>query len=508
MKYLSKKIIAAIIISLIGLSIIPKTADAADSVWVVNPILHTESGAGWATAAATGATITEISFEWAFKTAKEILKKQLLDMMVDQIVAYIQGGGTPKFITDWPGFFRDAVDQAGGKFLQKIKLSQLCSPFKPLLSAAFIPIPTFTERTSCTLSQVGVNIDVFLKDFRQGNWIAWQEMVLRPQNNVYGAYVMAWDQYEIEKSAAQKAAASEAQASKGFLSVKRCIEWNNEGFQSCIDNDCRDYNEESDSFTSCSADCKKASCIKEETVTPGAVVGDLAAEAVGANIKGLVNAEDFKAYVAAITNALLNRMFAEGVGLLHTALSSDGGGGGGGGGGSSAQTQCAQLLGTAAYNDCIAAMQSGLDIRDFQKNYLISLIDQDLIYQNQLLGAKQATLIVLNQSADILVQLQNCQGTTPDALAQVQGAASTTASQIIQIQSDIIALQVKQQEIKAVTDILQIPALWAQVANVVNPASTYSLVLAAQSETSQKQQAMSLYQQQLIFCQQQSGGGR
>ena len=134
---------------------------------------------------------------------------------------------------------------------------------------------------------------------------------------------------------------------------------------------------------------------------------------------------------------------------------------------------------------------------------MISLIDQDLVYQNQLLGAKQATLIVLNQSADILVQLQNCQGTTPDALAQVQGAASTTASQIIQIQSDIIALQIKQQEIKTTTDISQIPPLWVQVANVVNPAATYSLVLAAQNETSQKQQDMSLYQQQLIFCQQQ-----
>ena len=148
MKYLSKKIIAAIIISLIGLSIIPKTADAAQAVIVVNPVLKVESVSGIAAAVATGATITEISFEWAFKTAKEILKKQLLDMMVDQIVAYIQGGGTPKFITDWPAFFRDAVDQAGGKFLQQIGLSQLCSPFKPLLRAAFIPIPTFTERTS------------------------------------------------------------------------------------------------------------------------------------------------------------------------------------------------------------------------------------------------------------------------------------------------------------------------------------------------------------------------
>ena len=166
MKYLSKKIIAVIIISLIGLSIVPQKTAAFDEVLVVNPILSVESVSGTA-------TIAEMTFQWAFMLAGEVLKRQLLNMMVDQIVAYIQGGGTPKFITDWPAFFRDAVDQAGGKFLQQIGLSQLCSPFKPLLRAAFIPIPTFTERTSCTLSQVGVNIDVFLKDFRQGNWIAW-----------------------------------------------------------------------------------------------------------------------------------------------------------------------------------------------------------------------------------------------------------------------------------------------------------------------------------------------
>jgi len=335
-----------------------------------------------------------------------------------------------------------------------------------------------------------------LKDFRQGNWIAWQEMVLRPQNNIYGAYIMAWDQYEIEKSAAAKAAEAEDQAGKGFLSVKRCIEWNSAGLQTCVDS--------GESME----DCKKAACIKEETVTPGAVVGDLAAKAVGSDIDYIVNAKDLAAYVSAITNAILNRMFAEGMGLLHTALSS---GGGGGGGGSSAQAQCAKLLGTAAYNDCITAMQSGSDIRDFQKNYMISLIEQDLDYQNQLLGAKQATLTVLNQSIDILTQLQNCQGTTTLSLAriqQVQSAISTTANQIAQIQSDIIALQIKQQEIKAVTDLSQIPPLYNQVADIVNPSATLSLVLAAQQETSQKQQDMSSYEQQLNFCimQQQSRG--
>ncbi len=496
MRYSNKKFAVLVFIALILFLIFPKPAlaiyvsfETNPLVWLYNMLIASQSSV---TAGATTAQTAQTYLEWAFKLLKEALKRQLLNMIVDRIVEWIQGRGEPKFITDWPGFFRDAVDQAGGKFIKQIGLSQLCSVFGLRLSGAFIPIPQFTTRTSCTMRQAGVNIDAFLQNFntQNGGWTAWQEMVLRPQNNIYGAYVLAWDQYEIEKSAAAKAAAAEAQAGKGFLSVKRCLETDQAALGSCL-NDCG-------SLTTCAATCQQTSCKKWETVTPGAVVGDLAAKAVGSDIDYIVNAEDFAAYVSAITNAILTRMFTEGVGLLHVSSSS---GGGGGGGGSSAQTQCAPLLGTAAYNSCISSIQTGTGIIDTQKNYLIGLIDQDLVYQDQLLGTKTATWITLNNSVDILNLLKNCQGTTPPALAQVQGAASTTASQIIQIQSDIIALRGKRQEIVAVTDISQIPPLWAQVASVVNPALTYSLVLAARDETIRKQRDLdTIYQPQLTSC--------
>jgi len=504
-KLFNKKTAILILIAAVLFSIAPKTTFAFVLLGVptveTNPILV---GGQQTAAASTWGQLGQVLFQYAKDVALETFKRQILNMMVDQIVQWIQGGGNPKFITNWPGFFRDAVDQAGGKFIQGIGLSQLCSPFKLLLSAAFIPIPTFTERTSCTLSQVGVNIDAFLKDFKQGNWIAWQEMVLRPQNNVYGAYVMAWDQYNIEKSAAEKASAAEAQAGKGFLSVKRCLKYDQAKLNACNFackeigvNSLTGEGKSNEELAPCRANCQKTSCAKYETITPGAVVGDITARAVGSNIDYIVNAKDLAAYTAAITNAILNRMFAEGVGLLRAAITPSPSSPSGL---SSAQAQCVQLLGTAAYSDCITAMQTGADIREFQKNYLISSIDQDLTYQNQLLGAKQATLTILNQSVDILNQLKDCQKTTPPELIEVQNTASTTASQIVQIQSDIIALQIIQQEIKAIIDVTQIPSFWAKVAGVVKPELTYSLVLAAQDETVKKQQDMSLYQQQLTQC--------
>ena len=505
MKIENKKLAIIIFIILIFYSAMPKPAFAAAAitfesnplVWISNQ-LSAASGATTAAASKVSASSNTLTasgtiaanvqklFEWAFKIAVESLKRQLLNMIVDQIVAWIQGGGEPKFITDWPGFFRDAVDQAGGRFIQKLGLGLFCSPYNLTLRAAFIPIPQFSDRSSCTFSQIGVNVNNFLTNFNNGGWVAWNEMVLKPQNNIYGAYLMAWDEYEREKSAAEKAAAAEAQAGKGFLSVKRCIRQHEEP----------QYDEDGNSLS------PKIVCDEQQIVTPGAVAGDLVSKAVGSDIDFIVNSQDLAAYVSAISNAILNRMFAEGVGLLRATVSGGGSGssGGGGTGTSVAQNRCAPFLGTPAYTQCVNSIQGGQDITEFQKSYLIRTIDQDLAYQNQLLGAKQTTLIILNQSLDTVRELESCQNSPSINATIVQSDINTIANQIAAIQSDIIALQLKQQQIISVTDVTQIPSLYAQVAGLVNPAATQSLALAAQDETSQKQTGLLSYQQQLDSC--------
>ena len=266
-----------VFLTLIIFSAMPKTAFAAVPVFETNQIIvGKQTLLQSITSIFQKATNLEQLFEWAFKIAAESLKRQLLNMIVDQIVVWIQGGGTPKFITDWPGFFRDAVDAAGGNFLKQLGLGLFCSPYNLTLRAAFIPIPKFSDRSACTLSQIGVNLDNFLNNFNNGGWAAWNEMVLKPQNNIYGAYLMAWDQYEIEKSAAAKAAEAEAQAGKGFLSVKRCIRQHEEIIGE----------ENGQPLTN-------TVCDQYQIVTPGAVVGDLAAKAVGSDIDYIVNAQDF-----------------------------------------------------------------------------------------------------------------------------------------------------------------------------------------------------------------------
>ena len=97
-------------------------------------------------------------------------------------------------------------------------------------------------------------------------------------------------------------------------------------------------------------------------------------------------------------------------------------------------------------------------------------------------------------------QLQTCQGSAPSALAAVQSGIITITNQIAQIQSNIIALQLKSDEITLLSDLTKIPSLFVQVTGSVKPAITESLALAAQTETGLNLQNLLSYQEQLSLC--------
>jgi len=223
------------------------------------------------------------------KVILQTLKKRLLDMVVDQVIGYIQGEGEPRFITDWQGFFGDIAGAAVGDLAQALGLGFLCSPFslQLRLSIGLSGVDRFKTRFSCTLDQIVGNIENFYEDFRNGGWIAlntsWQ-----PQNNFYGSLLLAWDEQYNATANKLFAAANEVQAGGGFLDVKKC----DENGENCV------------------------------TVTPGRALGDLASKAIGSDIDFIVEAEDLGAYIAAIADALINRVIREGVGLAGVSVPS------------------------------------------------------------------------------------------------------------------------------------------------------------------------------------------
>jgi len=226
------------------------------------------------------ANLVQEILEVAWEAAVAILQKQILDMIVDQIIQWIQGGGEPKFISDWSGFLQDAGNKAAGKFIEGIADGVLCEPFNLNIQLQ-LRNKSFTDTITCTLDDVVGNIENFYDDFRSGGWIGYTTS-LEPQNNFFGASLIAVSGLEKVRAAAEKAAELEGVTGGGYIGTKKCD--------------------------------KEGNCT---ITTPGQTIAGLVDKSLGADIDLIVNSQDIGPYIAAIADAAINRLIAEGVGGLQ-----------------------------------------------------------------------------------------------------------------------------------------------------------------------------------------------
>lgn len=224
---------------------------------------------------------------------RDVVAKMILDWLVDETVNWIQGGGEPRYITNWDTFLSDAFNVGVGEVINERNLSFLCKPFSLQVKLSLknlIPVQRFQNRITCTLDDIIANIEDFYNDFRNGSWTAY-EASWQPKNNYYGALYMAMDEAMIRGAKAKEAAQNEALASGGFLSVKQCVRTGRTD----------------------PSDPKTETCLEERIVTPGYAVGALAAEVVTSDYKW---AQNIQSWTAALINATINRLFTEGLGSM------------------------------------------------------------------------------------------------------------------------------------------------------------------------------------------------
>ncbi len=265
-------LIAAVIAG--GLLLAPPRARAGIPVFEDNPLMLLTNKV---TALSTAKDVAQTLYEWAQTFVLTHLKRQLLDRLVDQVVKYVQGGGTPRFVTNWEDFLRNSADAAAGGFLNELAGANLCAPFGNRLNAFFgaggglINTARFRNRAQCTLSDIVANIEEFYQDFSKGGWEGYAAL-WEPQNNIYGSYLMGITELTDRAWLAQEAALNEAIAGRGFLGDK-------------------------DS--------------RGNIKTPGATIAGLVEKAAGADFDFIVNAQQLGDYTEAIANALIFRLTSE-----------------------------------------------------------------------------------------------------------------------------------------------------------------------------------------------------
>lgn len=320
------------------------------------------------------------------------IKSALLYQFTTQTVDWIEGGGikiTKKGVTivNPPQYAKqplktlkaagmDAVD----RWLSRVT-PQLCQPFRlqvmmDIPSTARETNPYYEPYLSCTLNRVVQNIEGFYEDFRSGGWLAYRE-ILRPQNNYYGASLIA-KQLALQKAEEASAAeGKELDRNQGFKNVKKCIGWEkykaiDVGIEDChsdfINNVIRKWSTTKSkcyeletlvgesATTTIKTDKAKAeiytgvpeglnpedyedvdftadeiflddndetlySCTQTIISQPGTVAKSSLEQAVQADVNAIINAQDLMNIDTVIQNAIINKLTKLGVNGLKSLLS-------------------------------------------------------------------------------------------------------------------------------------------------------------------------------------------
>lgn len=236
MKKLNKKIFFLLIISIVSINFtffsLPQNTNAQFSV----PILETMTG---------GKNLWDLAKDAGIHLLSQLAKSagRRLVMEITQVtVDWINSGFNGK--ASYPGnigdFLRNTADRAVGDFIQsEPSLNFLCDPFKLQVQASLIAgfgkPSSLSQRLGCTLSGVvgnatsalanaSVNVGVQTGSFTSGGWNTWLNENTVPQNNPYGAYMIAKGALDASIQTTQGAKTQELGFGQGALTFKRCYD--------------------------------------------------------------------------------------------------------------------------------------------------------------------------------------------------------------------------------------------------------------------------------------------
>lgn len=221
----------------------------------------------------------------------------VIEQMTDAMLAWIRGGfhGNPTFATDYKQTFVDAADAAAAQFINDPSLNFLCSPFQLQIKIGLITRirNDWRSKISCNLSGIVKNVDEFFNgDFSQGGWPGWFRVTTQPQNNPYGAFMIAQAELDQRMANAIGLKQNDLLQGKGFFSQTKCVEYAplTEGQEG------------------------PPECTREEVVTPGSVVET--------QLNEQLNLPRGRLQVAKQLNEVLSAFFSQ---LILSLLSNDNG---------------------------------------------------------------------------------------------------------------------------------------------------------------------------------------
>ena len=245
------------------------------------------------------------------------IAKQLLAAMTASIVNWINSGfhGDPTFISDPGAFFLDVANEITGKFMRDTALAPFCDAFKPQILIALAQTQTYRQRAKCTLLDAVGNVEGFFNDFSQGGWAGWLTMTQQPQNNPFGAYLIALDERSTRLAYGLQNKQSEVNQGAGFRALKKCVR-----YDSLYTYDTQNYAQNLEEYNvlyGASGQISKdgiVGCLETVTITPGRAIADaLNDSTTKSTTDQLISADEINEALGAVFDALINQFITKGV---------------------------------------------------------------------------------------------------------------------------------------------------------------------------------------------------
>lgn len=244
-----------------------------------------------------------------------VIAKTTIKALTKSIVNWINSGfkGNPSFVQNPGKFFTRIGDQVAGNIIEGIA-PFLCDPFALNIqfSLALSMSTNMSDEIQCTLSDVIDNLEGFGKNSSVSadfSWDNWYNVTQNPQNNPYGAMMLANNQMIISMQSSQGKFQQQLDWGKGFLSFEDCSP------------DTNDYPVNGEPVYGVTPG--NNNCV---TKTPGAVIESQLENTIGSDLRGLEVAQSMDQILAALMGQLMNQVMGSAGGLIGATTGSDRGG--------------------------------------------------------------------------------------------------------------------------------------------------------------------------------------
>lgn len=243
--------------------------------------------------------------EYILDLAARISVGVIITALTNQVIGWIQGddGSNVGFVANLDEAFRKEANLAGGEFLNNLAGIDLCTASLRGYLNVSLRTPGIQQRLGCTLSGIGANAEEFFSDFSKGGWPAFLKIGLEPQNNPYGAYLIALDSKLALEDAAGRRVALGFQAGQGFLGGRGAV-------RKCEKKYFEDEAGVGDYSTVCNTEYN--------TKTPGGLVADTLSKTVNIGYDFAVVSDEIDEAITAIANTLINKLVSSTYSLINS----------------------------------------------------------------------------------------------------------------------------------------------------------------------------------------------